>query len=478
MRWYRKSMQDLKEEILPEEHPHKLKRVLRAWDLILLGIGAVIGAGLFSLTGIAAAENAGPAIILAFVIAAMGCCFAGLCYSELSSMIPVAGSAYTYAYATMGEIVAWFMGWTLVLEYAIGAATVSISWSAYAVSLLQGVGINLPPYLVASPWQSIRLADGSQAYGLINLPAFLIVALISLVLIRGIRQSSIVNAIVVMVKVVAVLVFIAFGLFYITADNYTPFIPENTGHFGHFGWSGILRAAGVLFFAYIGFDAVSTAAQETINPQKNVPLGIMGSLAICTILYIAFGFVLTGLVSYKDLHVAAPVAVATSKIPFPWISGLINLAVLSGLTSVVLVMLLGQSRIFYAMARDKLLPNFFSDIHPRFHTPWRSNLILMVFVGSIGAFAPIAAVGQMTSIGTLLAFTVVCAGVPILRYTDPELHRPFKTPFSPVVPLLGIGVCLTMMASLDPSAWARLLIWLGIGLVIYLFYGRRNVVRK
>jgi len=471
--WTRKPISELAAHTMPEGHA--LKRILGPWDLVLLGIGAVIGAGLFSITGIAAAENAGPAITIAFLIAALGCFFAGLCYCELAGMIPISGSAYTYAYATMGELVAWMVGWSLILEYALGSATVSISWSAYMVSMLHDLGIYLPLKLVASPWQPIHLADGTAVYGWINLPSLLIVTAISALLIRGIKESSFFNTIIVLIKVSAVLVFIFLGFFYINPENYHPFIPSNTGDYGHFGWSGIFRAAGVLFFAYIGFDAVSTASQEAKDPQRSIPMGILGSLVICTILYVLFGFVLTGLVNYKELHVAAPVALAVSKTPFLWLGWIIKLAVLAGLTSVILVMLLGQSRIFYAMSRDRLLPKCFSEIHPIFHTPWRSNLILMVFVGLIGAFAPISAVGHMTSIGTLLAFTIVCMGVLILRYTDPQLHRPFRITYAPLVSILGILVCLVMMFSLDQDAWWRLVIWLGIGLIIYLSYGRKNV---
>lgn len=469
--WTRKSLASLEAHTLHEDY--SLKRVLGAGDLIMLGIGAVIGAGLFSLTGVTAAENAGPAITLAFIIAAIGCTFAGLCYSELASMIPISGSAYTYAFATMGEFVAWIMGWNLVLEYAIGAATVAISWSSYATSLLHDVGIHLPIAITNSPWQPVEMSDGTVIHGWIDLPALVIIALVSLILIIGIKESSIVNNLIVAIKVSAVLVFIGLGAFYIDPANYDPFIPPNLGEYGSFGWSGVLRAAGVLFFAYIGFDAVSTAAQETKMPQRNIPIGILVSLAICTLLYVLFGFVLTGLVNYKDLDVAAPVAVAISKTPYWWISWLIKLAVLAGLTSVILVMLLGQSRIFYSMARDHLLPPVFAVIHHRFHTPWYSNLILMLFVGGIAAYAPITAAGHMASIGTLLAFTIVCAGVLILRYVEPDRPRPFRVPFSPWVPLAGIAVCLSLIASLDPAAWIRLAVWLSIGLVIYFSYSRR-----
>lgn len=471
--WTRKSI--LKMETAPASSDGtSLRRALGAWDLILLGIGGVIGAGLFSLTGVAASENAGPAITISFLIAALGCTFAGLCYSELASMIPIAGSAYTYAYATMGELVAWIMGWNLILEYAIGAATVSISWSAYVVALLHNLGIHLPYQFIASPWQPVDLPDGSTAYGWINLPAVLIVVTLSLLLIRGIKASSLVNALMVTLKIGAVLLFIVIGYFYINPENYHPYIPQNTGEYGSFGWSGIMRGAAVLFFAYIGFDAVSTAAQETRNPQRNVPIGILGSLGICTVLYILFAVVMTGLVNYKDLDGAAPAAIAVANIPIWWMNWLIQLAIIAGLTSVILVMLLGQSRIFFAMSCDGLLPAMFSHTHPKYHTPWRSNLVLMILVGLFGAFAPISAVGHMASIGTLLAFIIVCAGVIVLRYTNPELPRPFRTPFSPIVPLLGIAVCLLLMASLNIDAWYRLIIWLVLGLVIYFGYGYRR----
>lgn len=456
----------------PDQHPHHppLKRTLSALDLVLLGIGAIIGAGLFSITGIAAAENAGPAIVLSFIIAAIGCGFAGLCYSELATMIPAAGSAYTYAYATMGQLVAWIIGWDLILEYAIGAATVSISWSAYVVSLLHDMGINPPTAIIASPWQPVSMPDGSQVYGIINLPALLIVMALTYVLIIGIRQSAIINAITVIIKVSVVIIFVCVGFFYINMDNYTPFIPENTGTFGEFGWSGVFHAAGVVFFAYIGFDAVSTAVQETKNPSRSIPIGIMGSLAICTILYIAFALVMTGLVNYKLLNVAAPVALAIDQTPYWWLAGLIKLAILCGFTSVILVMMLGQSRIFYSMARDDLLPSWFCEIHPKYHTPWRSNLMLMLFVGGFGAFAPISFVGKMTSIGTLLAFVIVCAGVLILRRTMPDHPRSFRTPWVPFVPLMGILVCLVMMISLGTENWIRLFVWLTLGMLVYIFY--------
>lgn len=468
--WTRKSIKEL--EASSEDAPHKLRRTLTSFNLIMLGIGCIIGAGLFSITGIAAAENAGPAITISFIIAAIGCAFAGLCYSELAAMIPIAGSAYTYAYATMGELPAWVIGWTLILEYALGAAAVSISWSAYVVSFLQDFNIQLPTQIVASPWQPVALHSGAQVFGYINLLALFIVVVISTILIIGIKQSAHINNLMVGIKVAVVLLFIGFGFFYINYDNFHPFLPLNTGHFGEFGWSGVMRAAGVVFFAYIGFDAVSTAAQEAKSPQKSMPIGILGSLCICAFLYILFSFVMTGLVNYKDLNVAAPAALAVEHTPFYWLQGLLKIAIIAGLTSVILVMLLGQSRIFYSMSRDGLLPKFFSNIHPTFHTPWISTLLFMVFVGLIGAFCPLEVVGHMTSIGTLMAFVMVCLGVLILRYTHPQLPRPFRTPWVPFVPVMGILVCLAMMFSLGYESWLRLLIWMGIGLMVYFYYGR------
>ena len=452
---------------------HTLKRTLGPGSLVALGIGAIIGAGLFSITGIAAANYAGPAIALSFVLAAIGCAFAGLCYSEFSTMIPIAGSAYTYAYATMGEFLAWVIGWDLVLEYAVGAATVSISWSSYVVTVLHNLGIYLPPYLIASPWQPVQLPNGQLVHGLINLPAIFIICAVSTLLIVGIKESANVNAVVVVIKVAVVLVVIGVGIWFVKGSNYTPFIPENTGKFGEFGWSGILRAAGVIFFAYIGFDAVSTAAQEAKNPQKDMPIGIIGSLIVCTILYIAFSVVLTGLANYKDFKdAAAPVAVAIANTPYRWLHPLVNLAVILGLTSVILVMLLGQSRVFFSMSRDGLLPKVFSEIHPHFRTPWRSNILFMVFVSLFSGFAPISVVGEMTSIGTLFAFVIVCAGIIIMRRTHPDIPRPFRTPWVPLVPILGILVNFAMMFGLGWTNWARLFVWLAIGLCVYFGYSR------
>ncbi len=461
--------------VAESEGEHSLKRTLGAGSLVALGIGAIIGAGLFSLTGIAAAENAGPAVVFSFLLAAVGCAFAGMCYSEFATMIPIAGSAYTYSYATMGEFLAWIIGWDLVLEYAVGAATVSISWSSYVVSLLHDWGITLPAHLIASPWQPVKLTDGTMVYGLINLPAVFIVVVISILLMVGIKESANVNGVVVVIKVTVVVVFIIAGWSYMNPANHVPFIPENTGVFGEFGWSGIARAAGVIFFAYIGFDAVSTAAQEAKRPQRDMPIGIIGSLLICTVLYVLFAYVMTGLEKYTAFRGdAAPVALAIAKTPFAWLKVAVKMAIICGFTSVILVMLLGQSRVFYSMSRDGLLPRVFSDIHPKWRTPYRSNMLFMVFVSLFSAFAPISMVGHMTSIGTLFAFILVCGGIIVMRRTHPELPRPFRTPFVPLFPILGIVVCFTMMYALGWENWARLFVWLALGLMVYFGYSRSH----
>lgn len=469
--WRTKSLEQLEREAYSGV---KLERSLGAFSLILLGIGAIIGAGLFSITGIAAAQNAGPAVVLSFIFASVGCAFAALCFSELASMIPISGGAYTYTYATLGEFIAWIIGWCLVLEYAAGASMVAISWGAYVISLLHDFQIDLPYYLLASPWQPVELQDGSKMYGIINLPPLIIMCFLTIFLIRGIDKSAKLNAILVGIKVAVVIIFIVVGFFYMDTKNLHPFIPENTGVFGEYGWSGIMRAAGIVFLAYIGFDAVSTAAQEVKRPQRDLPIGIMGSLAICTILYVLFALVMVGLVPYKELDVAAPVALAVNKTPFFWLNGLVKLAIIAGLTSVVLVLLLGQSRIFYTMSKDGLLPRIFSRVHHRYHTPWYSSLILLAIVGPFAAFAPLSLVGHLTSIGTLLAFALVCAGVIVLRRTRPELERPFRIPFVPLVPILGILTCAVLMLSLGWMTWVRLIIWILIGLAVYFLYGRHH----
>ena len=454
------------------EGEHALKRTLNASSLVALGVGAIIGAGIFTLTGVAAANNAGPAVVLSFVLAAIGCALAGFCYSEFSTMIPIAGSAYTYAYATMGELLAWIIGWDLVLEYAVGAATVSVGWSATLQSILNDFGIALPPTLFASPFETVKLADGSVVAGVMNLPAVIVVIALSIILMIGISESAKFNSVIVFLKVAVIVIFIAVGYRYINNANYTPFLPENTGEFGHFGWSGVLRAAGQVFFAYIGFDAVSTAAQEARSPKRDMPIGIIGSLAVCTILYILYALVLTGVVNYKDLGVAAPLAVAVDRLPYPWLGKAMKLASLAGLTSVILVMLLGQSRVFYSMSRDGLLPRLFSDVHPTFRTPWRSNMLMAVFVSLFAAFTPIADLGAMTSIGTLFAFVLVCGGILIMRKTHPDLPRPFKTPLVPLIPILGIIANVGLMLGLHWHNWARLVVWLAIGMLIYFGYSR------
>ena len=455
-----------------------LKRVLGPWSLVALGVGVIIGAGLFSITGAVAAGYTGPAITLSFVIAAIGCCFAALCYAEFAAMIPVAGSAYTYSYATMGELIAWIIGWDLVLEYCGAATTVSISWSRYLVVFLEGFGVQLPHALTACPW------DG----GIVNVPAFLIVALMSVFLIRGTEGSSIFNGIIVFLKVSVVLVFVVLGWKYIRMENYTPYIPANTGTLGEFGLSGILRGAAIVFFAFLGFDAVSTAAQETKNPKRDMPIGILMSLAVTTVLYMLFAHVMTGVVHYSAFDGQAgiaPVAIAIDHMgqagadglihpDYPWLNRAIVLAILMGYCSVIMVTLLGQSRVFLSMSRDGLLPPLFSHIHETYRTPARSNLLFMVLVGLLAAFVPASVAGEMCSIGTLFAFSLVCAGVLIVRRTMPDAPRSFKTPWVPFVPIGGIITCLVMMVFLPADTWIRLVLWMLIGLDIYVHYGIKH----
>lgn len=455
-----------------------LKRVLGPVSLVALGVGVIIGAGLFSITGTVAAGYTGPAITLSFIIAAIGCCFAGLCYAEFASMIPVAGSAYTYSYATMGELIAWIIGWDLVLEYTVAATTVSISWSRYMVFFLDSIGISLPHAFTACPW------DG----GIVNIPAILIVIAMSLILMRGTAGSSFINGLIVFLKIAVILVFVILGWQFIQTENYTPYIPENTGTLGEYGLSGILRGAAIVFFAFLGFDAVSTAAQETKNPSRNMPIGILVSLLVCTILYILFAHVMTGVAHYSEFsgqEGIAPVAVAISHMgtagadgiivpAYPWLNKAIVLAILFGYCSVIMVTLLGQSRVFLSMSHDGLLPPFFSHINERFRTPLHSNLLFMGVVGLLAGFVPAEVAGEMTSIGTLLAFTLVCAAVLIVRKTMPDAHRAFKTPFVPAVPILGILTCLCMMCFLPADTWIRLVLWMLIGLDIYSVYGIRH----
>ena len=443
--------------------------------MIAIGIGVIIGAGLFSLTGIAAANNTGPAVTLSFLLAAVGCAFSALCYAEFASLVPVSGSAYTYSYATFGELFAWIIGWDLILEYSVGAATVAISWSQYLIRFLAKYGIHLPQQFVLSPFESITLPDGTVTHGFINLPAILVVVGITLVIIRGVQTSALFNAIIVVLKVSIVLIFIALGWQYIDPANYHPYIPQNTGVFGEFGISGIFRGAGVIFFVFIGFDIVATMAQETKNPQRNMPIGIIGSLVVCTLLFVLFGYVMTGLANYTEFKdSAAPVAIAIEKTPYAWLSPAIILAILIGYVSVILVDLMGQSRVFFTMSHDGLLPKVFSVLHSKFRTPYKSNILLCVFISLFAGLVPIRVVGEMTSIGTLLAFVMVCLGVLVLRKTQPDIPRPFKTPFVPVVPILGIITCLVLMFSLPLATWIRLIAWLAIGLGIYFDYGKKH----
>ena len=500
-----------------------LARSLTRMNLILLGIGAIIGAGIFVLTGSAAAQYAGPAVVLSFIVAGLACGFAGLCYAEFASMIPIAGSAYTYAYSTLGEIVAWIIGWDLILEYLFGAATVAVGWSGYVVSLLNDFGITIPGALcnstgshvvlitkemaassggmLTSGWKGIESISETLktlnidvntlqgATGIINLPAVLITLAVTYLLVRGIQESAKFNNFIVYLKVAVILAFILFGISYIHIENWQPFIVPNpnefgdfdklhpeAGGFGHYGITGILRAAGVIFFAYIGFDAVSTAAQEAKNPQKDMPWGILGSLAICTIIYIAVGFVMTGMVHYKQLNVSAPIAVAINAAGdgLAWLKYPIKIGAIAGLSSVVLVMLMGQPRVFFSMSRDGLLPPSFSKIHPKFKTPYIPTILCGVIAAVVAGLLPIGLLGELVSIGTLLAFVLVCAGILILRKTNPNIVRPFKTPFYPVVPILGILSCVGVMCFLPTDTWLRLIIWLVIGFIVYFGYGIKH----
>lgn len=479
---------------------HGLKRTLGKYNLIALGVGAIIGAGIFVLTGQAAAQYAGPAVIFSFVVSALACAFAGLCYAEFASMIPIAGSAYTYAYATMGRIVAWIIGWALILEYLFAASTVAAGWSGYVVSFLdKNLGIHIPPQLIAATGTKlVHTADGWAAYtdelakslatggvsidslptvtAVANIPAMFIIFMIMALLMRGIKESAIFNNIIVAVKLTVIVLFLAFGWQYINSDNWTPFMPENTGKFGQFGVSGILRASAVIFFAYIGFDAVSTAAQEAKNPQKDMPWGILGSLVICTVVYIAVALLMTGIAPYAELNTAAPIAVAIDKAGegLRWLSPLIKIGAIAGLTSVMLVMLMGQTRIFYSMAKDGLFFTPFAKIHPKFGTPITSTIITGVIAMIASGLLPISVLGELVSIGTLLAFIIVCLGVLILRYRKPNMERPFKTPLFPVVPILGVVCCAGVMAFLNAITFLICLIWLAIGMVIYYFYGRKH----
>ncbi|MDQ5929274.1 MAG: basic amino acid/polyamine antiporter, family [Bacteroidota bacterium] len=481
--WKRKPLSQLLAEAADSEKG--LKKTLTAWTLIALGIGAIIGAGLFVRTATAAAQSAGPSVTLSFVVAAVGCALAGLCYAELSSSIPISGSAYTYTYATMGEFLAWIIGWDLILEYAVGGATVGIAWSEYLNNLLVNVLHTNPiPYgFCHSPFQT-DMATGEQ--GFINLPALFIVVIISLLLIKGIQESAFVNGIIVVVKVIIVILIIFIGWNFINPANHTPYIPPSSIYTDEHGIDhsyggilGILGAAGTVFFAFIGFDAVSTAAQETKNPKRDMPIGILGSLAICTVLYILFSHVLTGVATVEDFRTGgkeASVAFAINKymIGYVWLGQLVTIAILAGFSSVILVLLLGQSRVFYAMGRDGLLPTSFGELHPKFKTPYKANIAILVIVGAFAAFVPGDIVGDMTSIGTLFAFVLVCVSVIILRKKEPDMVREFRTPLVPLVPILGIAVCLAMMYGLGWTNWIRLFVWMAIGVVFYFSYGKKH----
>ena len=465
------------EELTAEANTGTLRRTLGPFSLTTLGVGAIIGAGIFVITGTAAAQYAGPALVLSMIFAAIGCAFAELCYAEFASMIPVAGSAYTYSYATLGELFAWIIGWDLILEYALGASTIAVGWAGNFISILQDMGIQFPAVLAGPPGSLVALPDGSTVTGMFNLPAAIIVLLVSAILIVGIRESAGFNTVIVVVKVAVLLLFIAFGIKYINRANWHPFVPPNAGKFGEFGWSGVLRGAGVIFFAFIGFDAVSTAAQEARNPQRDMPRGILASLVVCTILYIAVALVLTGIVHYSKLNVPAPIALGVDSTGLTWLRPIIKLGAIAGLSSTMLVMLLGQPRIFYSMSRDGLLPPLFGKVHPRFKTPYITTALTGAVVALVAGLFPIATLTQLTSMGTLLAFVMVSVGILVLRRTNPNITRPFKVPGMPWVPVLGAVICLAQMAGLPGTTWVRLIVWLAVGLAIYFGYGRASAER-
>ena len=473
--WVKKSVARLRQEAAESEH--SLRRALGPLALISLGIGAIVGAGIFVLSGVAA-QHTGPAMVISVILSGVGCAFAGLCYAEFSSMIPVAGSAYTYAYATVGEFLAWIIGWDLILEYAVGATTVSIGWSGYLVSILQkDLHLPFPAELAGSPWQPVTLANGTVIHPYFNLPAAFIIAVITALLIIGIRESANFNSCIVLVKLGVVLMFIIVGAMYVNRANWHPFLPANQGTFGEFGFTGVLRGAGIIFFAYIGFDAVSTAAQEARNPERDMPIGILGSLAICTLLYIAVVLVLTGVMPFRQLNVPDPLAVAIDSTPARlWFSPVVKLGAVLGTTAVILVMLLGQTRVFYSMAHDGLLPKAFGTIHPRFRTPYVSTALTGVCVALAGGLLPLRIVGELVSIGTLLAFVIVSGSVVAMRKLHPEIPRPFRTPLVWLVGPLGMIVCAAQMAGLPRDTWVRLFVWMALGLFIYFGYSRRHSV--
>src|SRR4030081_804323 len=466
---------------------HCLKRSLGPMNLVALGIGGIIGAGLFVRTAAAIADRAGPSVVLAFMLAGIGCAFAGLCYAEFASMIPIAGSAYTYSYTTMGEFIAWIIGWDLVLEYAVGAATVAIAWSQYFNKVLQYMGLHVPYQWYHSPFE-VGMGTDAGVHGIMNLPAVFILLILSALLIRGTQESAVVNSIIVVTKVAIVLMVIFIGWGFMNPGNHTPYIPAATTYttsqgvtHAYGGLMGILGAAGVVFFAFIGFDAVSTAAQEAKNPKRDMPIGILGSLVVCTVLYVLFSHVLSGVATVEDFRIAgkeASVAFAISKymIGYEWLSKFVTFAILAGFSSVILVMLMGQSRVFFSMSHDGLVPKIFSEVHPKFRTPWKANMLLFLFTALFAGFLPESIVGEMTSIGTLFAFMLVCAGVWIMRVRRPEIVRGFTVPALPVVAVLGIVVCLSMIYGLGWTNWARLIVWLLIGFVIYFGYSRKHSV--
>jgi basic amino acid/polyamine antiporter, APA family len=485
----RKSIAVLQAEAAGESEGHTLRRALGALNLTTLGIGAIIGAGIFVLTGTAAAQYAGPAIVISFIVSGLGCLFAGLCYSEFASMIPVAGSAYTYAYATLGEFIAWIIGWDLMLEYLFGASTVAVGWSGYFSAFMTQIGVNMPKAFSSAPYayadapkydpvtHALTQAAGFTHTGaIVNLPAIILIGLMTTLLVIGIKESARFNNFIVVLKIAIVLLVIGFGFMYVNQANWHPFVPANTGQYGHYGWSGIVRGAAVVFFAYIGFDAVSTAAQEAKNPQRDMPIGMLGSLAICTVLYILMSLVMTGLAHYTELDVPHPVFVAIDKAgpALAWLASIINIGAIAGLASVVLVMLMGQPRVFYSMARDGLLPPVFGKVHPRFKTPYVTTILTGIVAAFFAGIFPIDLLGELVSIGTLLAFVIVCAGVIVLRYRQPNLARPFRTPLVPLVPILGIAICGYMMYSLPGATWERLIVWMAIGLVVYFTYSRSH----
>ena len=461
-------------ELRAEAEGQVLRRTLGPVQLTALGIGSIIGTGIFVLVGSAASMHAGPALVLSMIMTAVACAFSGLCYAELAAMIPVAGSAYTYAYATIGELAAWIIGWDLILEYALASATVAVGWSGYFSSFLHNFGLSIPPALSVAPGEVVVQMDGSVVHGVFNLPATLIVLGVSTLLVRGIKESATANTFLVGIKVAVLVVFVAACARFVRMDHLTPFIPPNEGSFGAFGFSGVMRATGIMFFAYIGFDAVSTAAQECKNPQRDLPIGILASLAICTVLYIAVALVLMGIVPYKQLNVPDPLAVGVDATGLTWLSPFVKISALFGLFSTMLVQLLGQSRIFMVMSRDGLLPAFFGRVHPRYRTPHVSTIVTGLVVALAAGLTPISVLSQLVSMGTLLAFVLVCIGIVALRKSQPDAPRPFRTPWMPWVPIIGALTCLAQMLSLPLATWIRLVVWLFLGFAVYFGYARRR----